>query len=87
MDRRYDLYKHTLFHWETLLVITTSDTEDVALPFISEMISWDFLQGKSLDEVILLTVVTYLSHTFVIEMFDLLFVINFEDLLAPSGRV
>ena len=46
VNSRYSRYKHTLFHWESLLVVTTSDTEDVTLPFISEMIGWDFLQGK-----------------------------------------
>jgi len=33
----------TLLHRETLLVVTTSDSEDVSLPFISNGVSWDFL--------------------------------------------
>jgi len=28
--------KYTLLHWETLFVVTTSDTENVALPFVTD---------------------------------------------------
>ena len=28
--------KNTLFHWETLFVVATGDTEDVALPFVAD---------------------------------------------------
>lgn len=28
----------TLFHWETLFVVSTSDAENVSLPFVTEMI-------------------------------------------------
>ena len=41
----------TLLHWETLLVVATSDTDDVASPFGSEVIGGDFLGLVSLTVV------------------------------------
>ena len=35
--------KDTLFHGETLLVIATSDTENIALPFVTESVGGDLL--------------------------------------------
>ena len=34
-------HKHALFHWEALLVVATGDTEDVALPLITERVGRD----------------------------------------------
>lgn len=31
-----------LLHWEALFVVSASDAEDVALPFFTEMVSFDF---------------------------------------------
>lgn len=31
-----------LLHWETLLVVTSGDTEDVALEFVSKTVTWNF---------------------------------------------
>lgn len=31
-----------LLHWEALFVVSASDAEDVAFPFITEMVSFDF---------------------------------------------
>jgi hypothetical protein len=36
--------ENTLLHWETLLVVTTSDTENVSFPLVSERVSWNFLR-------------------------------------------
>ena len=33
----------TLLHWETLLVVSAGDAEKVALPFVAERVSWNFL--------------------------------------------
>lgn len=33
----------TLFHWESLFVISTRDTEDVSFPFVADRVSGDFL--------------------------------------------
>jgi hypothetical protein len=35
--------ENTLLHRETLLVVTTSDTEDVALPLIADRVGGDLL--------------------------------------------
>jgi hypothetical protein len=35
--------KDTLLHRETLFVVTTSNTEDVALPFVADCVGGDFL--------------------------------------------
>jgi len=35
--------ENTLLHRKTLLVVTTSDAENVSLPFVSERVSWNFL--------------------------------------------
>ena len=32
-----------LFHWETLLVVSAGDAEEVALEFVAEGVSGDFL--------------------------------------------
>lgn len=32
----------SLLHWETLLVVTAGDLEDVALELISDRVTWDF---------------------------------------------
>jgi len=40
----------SLLHWETLLVISTSDLEDVALEFITDRVTWDFLTHALVDE-------------------------------------
>ena len=40
----------TLLHGETLLVVSTSDTEDVTLPFVTERVSGDFLCDPLLVE-------------------------------------
>lgn len=36
--------KNTLLHGETLLVVTASDTEDIALPLVTERVTRDFLR-------------------------------------------
>lgn len=36
--------ENTLLHWETLLVVTASDAENVALPFIANSVGCDFLR-------------------------------------------
>ncbi|KAH3661990.1 hypothetical protein OGAPHI_006171 [Ogataea philodendri] len=41
---------HTLLHWETLLVVTTSDLEDVALELIAHGISLDLLAHSFFEE-------------------------------------
>ena len=40
----------TLLHGETLFVVSTSDTEDVTLPFVTERVSGDFLCDPLLVE-------------------------------------
>jgi len=40
----------SLLHWETLLVIATSDLEDVALEFITDRVTWYFLTHALVDE-------------------------------------
>lgn len=35
--------QHTLFHWEALLVVTTSDLEDVALELVTDRVTLDLL--------------------------------------------
>jgi len=42
--------ENALHHWETLLVVTTSDTENVTLPFISNDICLDFLGNLLVEE-------------------------------------
>jgi len=32
----------SLLHWETLLVVTTGDSEDISLEFISNAVTWNF---------------------------------------------
>lgn len=34
---------NTLLHWETLLVVSTGDLEDISLPLISNAVTWNFL--------------------------------------------
>lgn len=34
---------HTLLHWETLLVVTTSDAHNITLPLITKAVGWDLL--------------------------------------------
>ena len=58
-----------MLHGETLLVVASSDSDNIALPFITEVISWHFL-----------------GHTLLVEVLDLLFIVDFEDLLAPGLR-
>lgn len=36
--------KDTLLHRETLFVVATCNAEDVALPFVTNRVSWDFLR-------------------------------------------
>jgi hypothetical protein len=40
----------TLFHWETLLVVTTGDSEDVALELVTNRVTFDFLAHTLLVE-------------------------------------
>ena len=40
----------TLFHRKALLVVTTSDAEDVALEFIADTIAWYFLAHAAVHE-------------------------------------
>jgi hypothetical protein len=35
--------ENTLLHWETLLIVSASNTEDVAFPFVAQRISRNFL--------------------------------------------
>lgn len=41
---------NTLLHWETLLVVTTSDSEDVALELVTDSVTGDFLTHSLLVE-------------------------------------
>jgi len=41
---------HTLLHWETLLVVTTSDAKDISLPFITKAVGWDLSTHLLLHE-------------------------------------
>ena len=34
--------KNTLFHGKTLLVVSTCNADDIALPFVSQGIGWNF---------------------------------------------
>jgi len=36
--------ENTLLHWETLLVVTTSDAKNVSFPLVSKRVSWNFLR-------------------------------------------
>lgn len=40
----------TLFHWETLLVVTSSNFEDVSFELFSQDIAIDFLAHSSVEE-------------------------------------
>ena len=40
----------TLLHWETLLVVATSDLENVSLPLVSKAVSWNLLSHAALHE-------------------------------------
>lgn len=42
--------QHTLLHWETLLVVTTSDLEDVTLEFVTDRVTLDLLAHTLLVE-------------------------------------
>lgn len=42
--------QHTLLHWETLLVVTTSDLEDVALELVADKVTLNFLTHTLLVE-------------------------------------
>lgn len=42
--------KDTLLHGEALLVVAASDAEDVAFPFITNCIGWNFLGDLLLVE-------------------------------------
>jgi len=49
--------KDTLLHGETLLVVTTRDTEDVSLEVITEVVSLDFVTDALVVEVTKLAVI------------------------------
>jgi hypothetical protein len=36
--------ENTLLHWETLLVVATSYTENVSSPLVAKRVGWDFLR-------------------------------------------
>jgi hypothetical protein len=36
--------ENTLLHWKTLLVVSTSDAENVSFPLVSKRVSWNFLR-------------------------------------------
>ena len=40
----------TLLHWEALLVISTGDSEDVALELIADGVAWDLLAHSAVHE-------------------------------------
>jgi hypothetical protein len=40
----------TLLHWETLLVVATSDTEDVALELVADAVTRNFLTHATVHE-------------------------------------
>jgi len=44
-EEEFDTFvgKDTLFHWETLFVVTTRDSENISLEVFSEGISWNFV--------------------------------------------
>lgn len=44
------LDEDTLLHGETILIVTTSDLEDVSLEFITKSVSFDFLAHSSTVE-------------------------------------
>lgn len=40
----------TLLHWEALLVVAAGDSEDVALEFLANTVTWDFLTHAAVHE-------------------------------------
>lgn len=40
----------TLLHWETLLVVATSDLENVSLPLVSKTVGWNLLSHAALHK-------------------------------------
>jgi len=45
----------TLLHWETLLVVTAGDAEDVPLPLVADLVTGDFLAHALLEELAVAT--------------------------------
>jgi len=40
----------TLLHWETLLVVSSGDLEDITLELVSDRVTWDFSSHTLVDE-------------------------------------
>jgi hypothetical protein len=53
---------NTLLHWETLLVVASSDLEDVSLELVANGVSWHFLAHSLLHEYSQLSVIFDLNE-------------------------
>lgn len=49
-DFRSSLGEDTLFHWESLFIVSSSNLEDVSLEFFSQVISWYFFSHSLVEE-------------------------------------
>jgi hypothetical protein len=78
----------SLLHWETLLVVAAGDSEDVALEFISNAITWD-LCAHSVGIISISSLCPSSSPRvpLVHEDTQLLLIFNLDQLLAAVGRL
>ena len=72
-----------ILHWKSLLVVSTSNFEDIAFEFVANCISWDFL-----------TNLQYMSTTFRTKIYPLVhecaqttLIFDFDELLTAIGRI
>jgi hypothetical protein len=82
--------ENTLLHRETLLVVTTSDTEDVALPLIADRIGGDLLGNALVVEDTAERCILFSWRLFpsVIPFHILaLLIVDVDELLGTRGRV
>ena len=81
----------TLLHWETLLVVSAGDAENVALPFVAERVSWNFLCDflvvkDTTGRKKWIEMSGALREYRVLDALSLL-IVNVEKFLSPSGGV
>lgn len=81
---------NTLLHGETLLVVATSDAEDVALPLIAKGVAGDL--STHLKRVVsirgcIVGFAGWLTYALLHEGVELALLIDFDELLAAVGRV
>jgi hypothetical protein len=80
---------NTLLHWETLLVVTTGDLEDVTLEFISDGVSWNLSAHSVVEKLDLRSQCSWcrIYVPLVHEDTELALIFDVDELLTAIGRL